>query len=76
MRILFAAAVLFAGSALAFGQATTPNKAPMQSLIVKVQNSIACEPIPPPIPRGCVLGACVCDQHGHHCQWQKICTDK
>ena len=68
MRILFAAVVLFAGSALAFGEATTPYKAPTQSLIVKAQNSIACEPISPPIPRGCVLGACVCDQHGHHYQ--------
>ena len=75
MRILFAAAVLFAGSALAFGQATTPYEAPTQSLIIGVQNRVACEPIPPPIPRGCVLGACVCDQHDH-CQWTKICTDR
>jgi hypothetical protein len=76
MRILLAVMVLFVGSALTFGQATTSFKAPMQSLIIRVQNRIACGPIPPPIPRGCVLGACVCDQHGHHCQWTKICTGK
>ena len=74
MRNLFAATVFFAGSALAFEQATTPYKGPMQSLIVKVQN--ACGPFPTPVPRGCVLGACVCDQHGHNCGWTKICTDK
>ena len=76
MRILFAAAVLFAGSALAFGQAkaTTPYKAPTHSLIVKVQS--ACGPFPTPVPHGCVLGACVCDQHGNNCHWTKICTDK
>ena len=62
-------------SALAFEQATTPFKAPTQSLIIKVQSGIACKPIPPPIPHGCVIGACVCDQH-RRCQWTKICTDR
>jgi hypothetical protein len=74
MRILLASALLVAGSALAFGQATTQYKAPTQSLIVKVQN--ACGPFPTPVPRGCVLDACVCDQRGHNCHWTKICTDK
>ena len=75
MRILLAATILLLGSALAFGQATTPFKAPAPSLIIRAQSGIACEPNPPPMPRGCVVGACVCDQH-RHCRWTKICTDK
>jgi hypothetical protein len=75
MRLLLAAMVLFVGSAVAFGQATTPFKAPAPSSIIRVQSRIACQPIPPPMPRGCVVGACVCDQHSH-CRWTKICTDK
>ena len=36
------------------------------------QTSMSCGIAPIP-PIGCRVGACVCDQYGHSCQWTFVC---